>query len=243
MEENKFEEANVDVPETEVVADEVPWEIPAEVEVEAETKKEKKAREKQETKATKAAKKQKRIERRNTKTAKFIRVATIWILAFLIIFLAGFATSHITVARPAEAELEQVRAELIAAEAKVASIEGEIENLSSLEADNESLQAAMGEVNIHVNILSARVAVTDALLALQAGDLAEVKLELGKVEETFKTLKSMLNADQKGVVENMEQRLALVVGELDEDTTAVENDLKMLSSKLISLENTLFANP
>ena len=53
----------------------------------------------------------------------------------------------------------------------------------------------------------------------------------------------MLNADQRDVVTSMEQRLELVVGELDEDTAAAEMDLEVLSAKLTSLENTLFANP
>ncbi|MEA2008471.1 MAG: hypothetical protein U9O54_05080 [Chloroflexota bacterium] len=244
MEEKKLEEVeevNVDTPETEGMADEAPWEIPAAIETE--TEKEKKAREKQESKAEKEAKKKKRAERRNTKAAKFIRVASIWILTFLIIFLAGFATAHIAVSRPVKAELEQASADLTVAEQEITSLEGEVESLSYLETVNESLQTDMEEVNVHITILSTRVAVTDALLALHAGDLAEVKLELGKVEETLKTLKSMLDADQQDVVSSMEQRLALVVDELDKDTAAAKMDLEVLSSKLTSLENTLFANP
>jgi len=244
---DKLEEQNIEIPEVEVETGDVALDAEELVEISEdiriETNKEKKAREKKEAKAEKEAKKQKRIERQNTKAAKFIRRSAIWILAILIIFLAGFATSHIIISRPTMAELEQSIADLTTAEAKIISLESEVEDLSSLEAVNESLQTEIEDVNTHITILSARVSVTDALLALQDGDLAEVSLELDKVEATLKTLKTMLNADQQAVVTSMEQRLDLVMGELDEDTTAAAMDLEVLSAKLTSLENTLFANP
>lgn len=244
LEEVNVEAAETKTPEIEAVADEMPWEAPAEIEVE--TKKEKKVKKKEEKEAAKAkkvAKKKKRAERRNTKAAKFIRRAAIWLLAILVIFLGGYALSHIMVAGPTKLALEEARSDLAMAEEEIASLQGEVEDLSSFEAANESLERDMEDVNTHITVLSARVAVTGALISLHDGELAEVRLKLDKVKETLKVLKTMLNADQRDVVTSMEQRLELVVGELDEDTTAAEMDLKVLSGKLISLENTLFANP
>jgi len=243
LEEQNIDALETDALETEVVADEKPWEVPADIGMETETEKEKKAREKKEAKEEKAAKKQKRAERRNTKVAKAIRRISIWILAILVIFLGGYAISNIMIAQPAQLALEQSKADLVTAEEEIASLQSEIERLSSFEATNESLESDMEAINTHITVLSARVAVADAQLALYDGDIASVKLELGKAEETFKTLKTMLSADQKDAVESMEGRLQLVIGELEGDTSTATSDLQVLSTKLLALENTLFANP
>jgi len=242
----KLEVQNIEIPEVEVETGAVTAEEPVEIsgDITIETNKEKKAREKKETKAQKGAKKQAKAEKRNTKSRKFIRRLLIWSLAILLIFLAGFAVSHFMfVSRPANAALEQAKADLAAAEVEITSLQSEVDDLSPLEVTNASLQIEVADVNTHITILSARVSVTDALLALQDGNLAEVSLELDKMETTLKTLKTMLNTDQREVVTIMEQRLDLVMGELDEDTTAAGMDLEVLSVKLTSLENTLFANP
>ena len=203
----------------------------------------KKRQEDAEKKAQKVAKKKKRAERRNTKAAKIIRRVAIWILVILVIFLAGYAISHFMVFRPANKALELTQAELTSANEEIDTLESEIERLSALETTNESLQSEIKSVNTHITILSARVAVSDAIIALHDGDLAEVSLKLDKVEETLRRLKPMLEEDQRDVVTTMQQRLDLVVGELDEDTAAAEMDLEVLASKLLDLENTLFVTP
>ena len=92
-------------------------------------------------------------------------------------------------------------------------------------------------------MLSARAAVADASLAVEQDRQADAKLALDKVGSTLDALKGMLNADQAEVVENMIQRHNLIIIELEGDGYTVQTDLELLSSKLSTLEATLFALP
>ncbi len=64
-----------------------------------------------------------------------------------------------------------------------------------------------------------------------------------KLAQLLTALSGMLNADQVEVVENMIQRYNLIMIELEGEGSTVLTDLELLSSKLNTLEATLFATP
>lgn len=72
---------------------------------------------------------------------------------------------------------------------------------------------------------------------------ADARLVLNKTTTTLKTLQGMLPPDQQKVATDMQNRLILVVGELDSNKFAAQSDLNVLETSLVQLENILFANP
>lgn len=181
--------------------------------------------------------------RERSKAARFFRKVLVWLVIVAIAFGAGVGTSYFVLYQPAMGKVAQTTQDLEDAEAEVANLEGEVERLSAFEERNQDLEAEIQQTKVHITLLSARSSVSDALLALSEDNLAEAKLELDKVGKTLDTLETMLNEDQVEVVINMQQRHELIMEELEEDRFSARSDLEVLSSKLGSLENTLFASP
>lgn len=101
----------------------------------------------------------------------------------------------------------------------------------------------MDDLNIHLVILGLRAGVADASLAVEQGRQADAKLALSKVGSSLDSLYKLLDEDQGEVVDSMIQRYQLVMIELENDGATVLTDLELISSKLLTLENTLFATP
>jgi len=126
---------------------------------------------------------------------------------------------------------------------QIVSLEAEIDRLGEFEEDNIKLTEQVQEITTHITLLSAKAAVADASLAVEQDREADAKLALDKVGSTLDALIGMLNTDQAEVVENMIQRHNLIMIELAGDGYTVLTDLELLSSKLNTLEATLFASP
>lgn len=174
---------------------------------------------------------------------RFLRKALIWLVVIVLAFGAGVGTFYFVRFQPTQERLSQQRQAVQEAQDEIADLESEVDRLSAFEERNQELQQEIDDVRLHITILSARSSVSDALLALSEENIAEAKLELDKVGQTLETLKDMLNQDQVDVVNNMLQRHELIMEELDRDAFSARSDLEVLSSKLGSLENTLFASP
>lgn len=172
----------------------------------------------------------------------FRRVALV-LIVILGFFLVGFFYSHFVVVKPLRAEMAAVQADLDETRNQLMVVQEENERLMGFEEANQRLQEEAEDLEIHVIVLSARVTVDHALRALQDDNLADARLALDKVGSTLDDLRSRLNTDQQGVVDNMLQRLELIQDELTDDLTAAQSDLIVLASKLVALENTLFAAP
>ena len=167
----------------------------------------------------------------------------IWLVVIAIAFAGGFFFDSAFRYQP-QVELVKVLNEDVSdANDQIISLEAEIERLGEFEEDNVKLSEQVQLITTHITLLSARAAVADAALAVEQDREADAKLALDKVGSTLEALEGMLNADQVEVVENMIQRHNLIMIELAGDGFTVQTDLELLSSKLNTLEATLFASP
>ncbi|MBL7163410.1 MAG: hypothetical protein ISS57_12450 [Anaerolineales bacterium] len=189
-----------------------------------------------------------------SKVRRFFRLLLRWTLGLLIVFGFGFLTAVYLLYRPevqGTRELQnQIQSEQQAAEeqfagleSEITALEGQIDDLNPLAVENEELLAAQGEFELHIAILDARVDVSNALLALAVDDPARARVSLDRTGEALATVSGLLPADQRAMVTSMEQRLELVLGEMEDDPYAAQSDLDVLSKSLLELEDALFGSP
>jgi len=167
----------------------------------------------------------------------------IWLVVITIAFAGGFFLDTVLRFQPEKGRVEDLAIELENTVEEITSLEDEIEKLSLFKDKNTELETKIDSVTTHINLLSARVAVADAGLALEQDRLADAKLALDKLGSTLETLKTFVNLEQAEVVETMIQRQQLIVLELDDDTFSALTDLGVLANQLSGLENTMFAAP
>jgi hypothetical protein len=181
---------------------------------------------------------------------RFVWRTARWVLGLLVVFMLGFLTAIYGLYRPAlnerqsverqlsdsQEETASLQSELDAAQGQIDDLQARIEELSSLETLNQELE-------LHVNILSARSDVISARLALANDDPSRSRAALARTGETLNTLQDLLAADQSDLVTDMQDRLELVLSEIDEDTFAADSDLGVLERSLLELENDYFTQP
>jgi len=171
------------------------------------------------------------------------RKILVWLVVTAIAFAGGFFFDTAFRYQPQKELVKVLKGDISDASDQIISLETEIDRLGEFEEDNIKLTEQVKEITTHITLLSARAAVADASLAVEQDRQADAKLALDKVGSTLDALKGMLNTDQAEVVENMIQRHNLIMIELAGDGYTVQTDLELLSSKLNTLEATLFASP
>ena len=178
-----------------------------------------------------------------SRARKVWRRILIWLVVIAIAFAGGFFLDSMLRYQPEQDRTAALRVDLDDAQTEIESLEADIEGLRAFEDENNTLSAKIDQLDIHLVILSLRASVADASLAIEQGRQADAKLALDKVGTTLDALIDLLNEDQAEIVENMVQRYQLVMIELENDGATVLTDLELLASKLMTLENTLFASP
>lgn len=177
------------------------------------------------------------------KARLIFRRILIWLVVVAIAFAGGFFVDSILRYQPEMAKVAALTEEITSAQGEITTLEAEIERLDVFEEHNVRLTEEIADITTHITILSARAAVADATLALEQNRIADVKLALGKVGSTLDILRTRLNDDQVEVVDNMLQRLELILIELKDDSFSAQTDMEVLAAKLNALENILFASP
>jgi flagellin-specific chaperone FliS len=178
-----------------------------------------------------------------SRARKIWRRTLIWLVVVAIAFAAGFFLDSTLRYQPEQEMTALLRANLDATRAEIDSLKEEIVSLGKFEEENKTLTKKMDDLNIHLVILGLRAGVADASLAVEQGRQADAKLALSKVGSSLDSLYELLDEDQGEVVDSMIQRYQLVMIELENDGATVLTDLELISSKLLTLENTLFATP
>lgn len=174
-----------------------------------------------------------------------------WVFGILILLGLGFLAGIYLLYRPAvekgEITATQLSAELAAANDKISELENkvstlntEIASLQPLKERNDALLVENQELNLHIAILDARVDVANAQLALESNDNAQARITLNQTSLALNTIEVLLEVDQKEVADDLQQRLSLVMDELEDDPFAANSDLDVLETKLLQLEDSLF---
>lgn len=193
--------------------------------------------------------------KKENKFRRFLRNLLRWTLGILIVFGVGFLTAIFAVYRPEvqnyQNGLNQTGKELEAAqevltesqtqyESRIAELEQQVETLNPLAVDNEDLLAIQDEYLLRIAILDARLDVANTQLALVGDDQARARVLLAKTGETLATIHNLMPENQRELVTAMEQRLDLVLTEIEDDPYAAQSDLDVLEKSLLELEDALF---
>lgn len=178
-----------------------------------------------------------------SRARKIWRRILIWLVVIAVAFAGGFFLDTMMRLQPEKEKLLALQEDLDDTQAEIEALELEIVRLGAFEDENRVLSAEIDQLDLHLVILSLRVSVANASLALEQNRQAEAKLALDSVGSTLDTLKDLLNEEQGEIVDSMIQRYQLVLIELENDGATVLTDLELISNKLMTLENTLFALP
>lgn len=177
----------------------------------------------------------------------FWRRAWRWTLGLLIMFAMGALFITLVFYAPLrdrmQTQLGQRDGELRSANQKVSDLQSSLNNLSGLDTNNKDLQTQLSQSNLHVAILSARNDILAAQLAMAKNDPAKAKVALTNTPKTLDTLSSLLPADQRKTVGDLQTRLTQAIGELDNQAYAAGSDLDVLANSLLEMENALIARP
>ncbi len=189
-----------------------------------------------------------------SKIRRFFRALLRWTLGLLIVFGIGFLTAVYLLYRPEVQNTRDLQGQLqnekqMAGE-QVTELEGQIDGLEAQIADleplatkNEELLAVQGEFELHIAILDARLDVSNAIMALATDDPARARVSLDQTGEALSKVSSLLPEDQRDIVTSLEQRLELVLSEMEDDPYAAQSDLDVLEKRLLEMEDALFGAP
>jgi F0F1-type ATP synthase membrane subunit b/b' len=190
-----------------------------------------------------------------SKVRLFFRRLLRWTLGLLIIFGLGFLTAVFALYRPElqkyNQNLDKIRGELTSAQEQldkneteyqnqITELENQVATLKPLASANEELMTEQNGYQLHTAILNARLDVAYAQLALAADDTARARVVLTKTSDTLLMINDLLPENQQGVIVALEQRLDLVLSEVEEDPYAAQSDLDVLEKGLLELEDALF---
>lgn len=178
---------------------------------------------------------------------RFFRLTIRWVAGFLIVFLLGVLAMEFVFYLPHTQQLtQQVEQANTAREQAIQNsknLQTQLDGLAPVATQNATLQASLTKSQLHVTILSAEANINSAQISFLNNKSADARLVLNKAQTTLKSLQTMLPPDQQTVAVDMQNRLTLVLSELDSNKFAAQSDLTVLSTSLLQLENTLFASP
>jgi cytoskeletal protein RodZ len=183
------------------------------------------------------------VKKKENKLRGFFRTALRWVIGLLIVFFLGVIAMYLVLYRPLEQKVTEITSERDQAQQTVKNLQGQLDSLTPLSAQNKTLQEQLSKSELHVSILSAEANINAAQVALLNSKPADARLVLNKTVITLKTLQGMLPPDQQKVVTDMQNRLNLALSELDNNKFAAQSDLNVLVTSLLQLENTFLAKP
>jgi TolA-binding protein len=186
------------------------------------------------------------VSRPESKIRQFFRSFLRWTVMALIIFGLGVLAAYFFLYVPKSNDLKLAGQELATANAKISELQGEIttlENqineLSTLEERNQSLQADLDMAQLHVLLLDVLIDIRTAQYALADGDPTAAGEALENTTTTLMNVQQALEVEQTQI-DALLSRLELAIGELETNSFAAQSDLEVLANSLLQLEETLF---
>ncbi|MBN1537213.1 MAG: hypothetical protein JW908_10820 [Anaerolineales bacterium] len=177
---------------------------------------------------------------RESRVGCFLKAATRWLFGLLIVFGLGALTVIFLLYTPTRETLENTQANLDAANQKITDLENQVQTLSALEPKNAALQKEVDAGNLHIKILTALADVNNARVALAEGDPAAAQSALANTTAALKQVATLAGSSQSEAVNFIQDRLDLVLGEIETDTATAQSDLVVMATKLLELEKALF---
>ena len=189
-----------------------------------------------------------------SRSKRFLRQVLRVALAFVIIFGIGAILVIFLLYIPERQKSTQSSQDLIQAkqtiellQSQIIDLETEIQNqqdrFDALLVVNQELNSALGTTELQVVIISVRTDIANARLALAMDDSGQAQLILTNTPKSFDKMENLLSEGDAKIVENLRERLELILGEIDRDNYAAESDLDVLDKALLELENNFFAQP
>jgi len=185
-----------------------------------------------------------------SKGRTFFRGFIRWTAGLLIIFGLGLITGIFVFYRPSLQESERIRNQSLAdiqnSDEKILELEGQITALNSKVSElqpykgkNEELLDQNISLELHVNILDARLDVANARVAIIQDNSSQAVVILDKTNKNLEKISRLLEDDQKEVVTDLMTRLGWVVEDIGIDAETALSDLNVIGAKLLQLEDSL----
>jgi cytoskeletal protein RodZ len=178
-----------------------------------------------------------------SKTRRFFVRTLRWVVGLLIVFVLGFLVAVYTLYIPGRQSLINTQAQLDTANATINELETRLIELNPLKTQNQTALENLQTTEMHLTILSARLDVANALLALMKDEPEKARLVLNNTADTLLDLENLVQTDQRKIVTEMQSRLALALTEIDQNSYAAQSDLDVLATSLMELENVYFTRP
>jgi len=177
---------------------------------------------------------------KETRAGKFLKTATRWLFGLLIVFGLGALAVIFGLYNPIRETLNQTQADLNAANQKIAELENQVQALTPLKAQNMALQKEVDAANTHIKILTILAEVETARVALAHNDAAAAKIALTNTPAALKEMAVLAGSSQAEAIKIIQDRLDIVMGEIENDAATAQTDLEVMATKLLELEQALF---
>ncbi len=175
-----------------------------------------------------------------TRLQKVMRGALRWVLVGLLAFGVGVMIITIALYVPTRQKLDKANADL---EQANATITANTDQITILQASNETLQKNLDANTLHMYVLDALSGVRGASLAVTGDDYAGARLSLIQASEALDALSGRLETEQKDVLTAMQVSAAQALADMQKDLNLAQPELDQLIKNLVQLEANLFPNP
>lgn len=158
----------------------------------------------------------------------WLRRAMVWAAGALVVFALGALGNWWFQVRPRVAQVQQLTAQLEAANQ-------ELEVLRPKAADADQLQAAFDRAELQLLTLQALARVHEARAALALGEGSRGRLPALLADGPLARLQSLADPVAAETVGAMRERLAMAINEIEGNNFAAQGDLEILAKGLYEL--------
>jgi hypothetical protein len=167
---------------------------------------------------------------------RFAGVALRWAAGAGAIFTLGIIATWIVQVGPRTREITRLQSQLEVANRDLAAAQSEVQRLGPIE--DEFARSDQRRLT-----LQALVDVTRSQAALAQGEESAARLALRETGDHLAELSESLGPSSADTVASMQDRLDLILSEIDRDAFAAQSDLSVLATSLAALERDLAQGP
>ena len=173
------------------------------------------------------------------KFQRFLRKVLLWAVGLLGVFALGVGVTWVMLVRDLRTENADLQSQVEALEAGQVAAQESIRQEYQDQLD--AFQAEVEEANLHIHLVNALVDVSSARVALGQSDLVGIRAALAGTDDRLASLQAGLGADGTTAVQALRDQLAALLDDLDQDAISLDQELERITSNLLALERSLFA--